>query len=198
MGRKSQDLDKKLILIGQSLIQEVGVSRVSLREVARLADVNLGMLSYHFKGKEDFIIKCLDNLYAPFIAELETINLDEVKDHDFEQLLFKLGKFSRDNRKIILLLLKDMLSNDEVVKDFISKNFTQHFRLTMKALRSYLDVQDDNHLKIDTALKMIVALVGGPSLMAGFQEIVFEKNHTESDEQLKARIQFVCSTLKKL
>lgn len=198
MGRKSQDLDKKLILIGQSLIQEVGVSKVSLREVARLADVNLGMLSYHFKGKDDFIIRCLENLYAPFITELESINLEEVKEHDFELLLFKLGKFSRDNRKIILLLLKDMLSSDEIVKDFVSKRFTQHFRLTMKALRSYIDVQDENNLKVDTALKMIIALVGGPSLIAGFQEVVFEKKSSESDEQLRSRIKYVCTVLKTL
>lgn len=198
MGRKSQDLDKKLILIGQTLIQEVGVSNVSMREVARIANVNLGMLSYHFQGKEDFILKCLNHLYTPFVSELEEINLDELKDHDFELFLFKLGQFSRNNRKLILLLIKDMLSQDAVVKEFITQNFAKHFELTLKALRAYLKAPHDNHLKIETALKLIVALVGGPSLISGFQEIVFEKETAETDEQLKERIKFVCSVMKSL
>lgn len=198
MGRKSQDLDKKLILIGQTLIQEVGVSKVSMREVARLAEVNLGMLSYHFKGKDDFILKCLDHLYAPFVAELEEINLDEMKEHDFELFLFKLGQFSRNNRKLILLLIKDMLSQDEVVKTFITQNFTRHFQLTMKALRSYLKVPHEDHKKIENPMKLIIALVGGPSLINGFQECVFDKETSETDEQLKERIKFVCSAMKLL
>lgn len=91
MGRKSSDLDKKMVEAGIALIKERGVA-APVREVAELAGANLGMFNYHFGTKEKFLIRALTEVYDKFIGELtETVETDS----DLELVLFQLAKFSR-------------------------------------------------------------------------------------------------------
>lgn len=198
MARKSQDLDKKLILIGQSLIQEIGVSNLSMREVAKVADVNLGMLSYYFKGKDDFILSCLNELYAPFVKELEEIEIESFSEENFELFLSKLAYFSRDNRQLIIILIKESISQDENVKKFIKDNFSKHFDLIKNALRSFLKIKSTEKEREQLAFQYLIALIGFPSLLSGFIEIVKSKQKSETDEQLNQRVKKALRILKEI
>lgn len=188
MARKSQDLDKKLILIGQSLIQEVGVSQLSMREVAKIAEVNLGMLSYHFNGKEDFVLKCLNALYTPFLEDLKSIDISSEKTDSFLEFLMKLAFFSRDNRKLILIIIKDIISQDRTTISFIIEHFSEHFRIIQKSLNHFLGLQDSDREKQKLAFQLFVSLIGFPSLLNGVVEICQSSTERETDEQLAKRV----------
>lgn len=187
MARVSRDLDKKLLIVGQALIEEVGVSKFSLREVARIANVNLGMINYYFEGKEDFVLKVLQEIYRPFLEELERLSNQAADQLGFENFLFELAKFSRDNRKLILILIKDIISNDPTVKQFILTHFTSHFNLLQKALEAKVGPNKNS----GAILRFVIASIGMPNLILGFQEIILSSAQdlvAETDDELKKRV----------
>lgn len=197
MSRTSRDLDKKLLVVGQALIQEVGVSQFSMREVARLADVNLGMINYYFKGKEDFVLKILQEVYRPFIAELEGLSHQVSEPQGFEKFLYELARFSRDNRKLILILIKDVISGDALVKKFILTHFSSHFKLIKKAL----ELKTGANKNLDGILRFVISSIGMPNLILGFQEIIMPPGKSviiETDDELKMRVQMTIEGLEKL
>ncbi|MBN1226445.1 MAG: TetR/AcrR family transcriptional regulator, partial [Deltaproteobacteria bacterium] len=49
MPRPSKNTDKRLIQAALKMLPKTGCSGLSLRSVARIADVNPGMFYYHFK-----------------------------------------------------------------------------------------------------------------------------------------------------
>lgn len=199
MGRTSKDLDKKLILIGQAMIQDAGVTGLSLREVARKANVNLGMLNYYFDGKDDFVLKCLADLYNPFLEELKQVKIAGDSEKNFEDFLFKLAVFSRDNRKLIIILLKDMISQDEVVAGFISKNFSDHFQLIQASVIHFLKMEKAEQAKKELAFRYVLSLIGLHNLIVGFKEMIQGKSATnDSDEELLQRVKLTIATLKQL
>lgn len=200
MARKSQDLDKKLILIGQALIQEVGVSGLSLREVARIADVNLGMLSYYFDGKEDFILKALSALYVPFIADLEELNTlhDDKSKTRLEDMLMKMATFSRDNRKLILVLLKDVLSGDPIAQKFIHLHFSKHFKIVQKEIALYLKHHHHSTKNAPKMFRYLISSIGMPNVLLGYQELFLESADAdliETNEEIKLRVKAVLTSL---
>jgi len=185
MGRKSSDLDKKMVEAGIALIKERGVAKLSVREVAELAGANLGMFNYHFGTKEKFLIRALTEVYDKFIGELtETVETDS----DLELVLFQLAKFSRDNREILTSILSDMLSNEAVVSQFLRKNFSKHFKLLAASAQKHVREQGhkiENHHHV---VRYLVGAVGIPNiLLEVYNRGTSKKINPETDEELRRR-----------
>ncbi|NOT78872.1 MAG: TetR/AcrR family transcriptional regulator [Bacteriovoracaceae bacterium] len=194
MARTSRDLDKKLILVGQALIQEVGVSGFSLREVARLADVNLGMINYYFDGKEDFILKILSSIYMPFLEDLENLSSEgSTPTEKLEDLLLKMAFFSRDNRQLILLIIRDLVSGDQVVLNFVTAHFSKHFKILHENLDEYLLSSNKEKKLKPQMMRFIIASIGLPSVILSFQEKLnsemMSQEQEESNEEVKKRVE---------
>lgn len=201
MARTSRDLDKKLLLIGQALIQEVGVSGFSLREVARLANVNLGMINYYFNGKDDFILKVLSSIYLPFLTDLEKFNSEESDPlKKLEDLLFKMAFFSRDNRQLVLLIIRDLLIGDQVIQNFVTANFSKHFKVLNEIVDEYLmSSKKEKRLK-PQMMRFIIASIGFPSVILGFQEKMsietMKHEHEETNDEVNRRVKNIVTALR--
>lgn len=181
MARTSRDLDKKLLLVGEALIQEVGVSGLSMREVAKIAEVNLGMISYYFKGKDDFVFKILSNLYSPFILELESMkSLEHINEEErFKSLLEKMSKFSFHHRRLIMVLMKDLLSGDPTFKQFMAMHFSKHFTLISEEIIMFLKwkkISPTHWLKLQ---RTILSSIGLSNVMLAYQEM--HLNHDSNE-----------------
>lgn len=184
MARTSRDLDKKLLLVGEALIQEVGVSGLSMREVAKIAEVNLGMLSYYFKGKDEFVLKILSNLYSPFILELESMKSSQYENEEgrFKALLEKMSKFSYRHRRLIMVLMKDLLSGDPIFKNFMETHFSKHFALITEEIIIYLKYKKINPKHWPRLQRSILSSIGLSNVMLAYQEMHFNQRSNESDE----------------
>jgi len=198
MTRKSSHADQKLIEQGRKLLISKGASSLSIRELTSIADVNLGMFSYHFKNKENFIQIILDGIYEDFLSEL---NL-EVDGDDLEVLrrqLLVIAKFARDNRCLILSLLSDVLDEETVVQEFVKNKMRKHFGILAKTLKSC----QEHNLIIEAPLPLLVTQIIGsvglsnlvPELLkrlgvekAFNKKLVSVTKVLTSDEVLKQRI----------
>jgi AcrR family transcriptional regulator len=198
MARTSRDLDKKLLLVGEALIQEVGVSGLSMREVAKIAEVNLGMLSYYFKGKDEFVLKILSSLYSPFIHELESMkSLEHINEEErFKSLLNKMSQFSFTHRRLIMVLMKDLLSGDPTFKNFMETHFSKHFTLISDEIFTYLKWKKINPTHWPRLQRTILSSIGLSNVMLAYQEMHFNQRSNES-EQFDLQIQGVLALIEK-
>lgn len=134
MARKSTNTDKKLLIAGRKLLIKKGASKLSIREVCSLAKVNLGMFSYHFDDKNQFIEIILNEIYNEFIVNLESAENKNDLEALEEQLLV-ICFFARDNRHLILVLLNDILNAEKAVQRFSRLKMKKHFIILAKTIR---------------------------------------------------------------
>lgn len=156
MSRKSTNTDKKLLVEGRKLLLKKGASKLSIREVTGAAKVNLGMFSYHFDNKDQFIEKILSEIYDEFLSDF---NLAE-KESELETLesqLLLMGKFARDNRHLILVLLNDILNGEKAVQKFARLKMRKHFSILARTIMKC----QKKKLLIDAPLPLILTQIAG-------------------------------------
>jgi AcrR family transcriptional regulator len=173
MSRPSQNTDEKLIKTGLEMLEQSGLSRMNLRQVAAKAGVNLGMIHYHFKTKDQFIHAVLQDIYEKFFANF-SLKVEEGKTplEKLRQAVFTLGQFSRDNRRLLLSLIQDALDHNKEVRAFVQKNFTRHGLIILDLISQCQ--RNGSLVKMDKAQMLVFLLpsVLAASLMVGMLEHV--------------------------
>jgi len=134
MARKSSNADKKLINAGRKLLIKKGASSLSIRELADLAGVNLGMFSYYFRTKDKLIEKILDEIYSDFISDLQ-LSTDSDDLARLRKQLLVMAKFARDNRELILSIFNDVLNEEKMVQNFVRSKMKKHFLILAKTIK---------------------------------------------------------------
>lgn len=130
MSRPSNHTDLRLIKTAREMYPKFGCARLSLRDVAKKSNVNLGMFHYYFKTKNEFIKRVFHNFYEEFLE-----NFDPEPDADgssFDKLrstLLKIAFFTRDNNEFMSALFSDLMNGEPVATEFARKNFNRHFKL---------------------------------------------------------------------
>ena len=72
--RKSRKREEKRRQIAASAIEaltQLGYANTSMRDIASVSDMSLGMLSYYFGDKSDLIIYCVTNYKSDFVRASE-------------------------------------------------------------------------------------------------------------------------------
>lgn len=68
-----QDAKERLLLAATQLFAEKGYSAVSIRLLAKVANVNSALVSYYFGGKEGLYKEVLQNQFLQAVARIEAI-----------------------------------------------------------------------------------------------------------------------------
>lgn len=118
-----KDTRDKLIEAGTPLFAWKGFSGVSIREVAKMAEVNSALISYHFGGKEGLYAAVLENNLAALLTALEKINSSclepERRIEQFARAVSALHK----QRPFLLRLLQGEFINPTVCFENIIKPY---------------------------------------------------------------------------
>ena len=172
MGRPSQNTDQRLIKAAVELIPETGFSGLSLRKVAQKAGVNLGMFTYHFKNKEEFRQRVLQELYESFYARL---TLEVAKSGDPEEqlrhALTLVARYIRENRKLLLAIGRDVLEKDMLIIRFVEDNFYRHVLVLVDLIRkNRKSGKVQKNLSMPMILVFLIANLAVPNMMAAVLE----------------------------
>ena len=144
----------KLLNVATRLFSERGFNGVSIREISRVSDVSISMISYHFGGKErlySFILKELFSCYD-YVDELELMNskpLDKIKNY----ILWSLSKH-RGNDCFTKIYINELVNKtkfyDSIAKPLVSKSYNALFNIVEegKADGSFRTDIDSNALAI--------------------------------------------------
>jgi AcrR family transcriptional regulator len=207
MPRPSKNTDKKLVETACEMLRESGVHTLRLRDVAKKAGVNLGMFHYHFKTKEAFTQRVLQEVYEKFFREfsLET-SRGGTPLEKLRAALIILGKFALDNRRLILGRVHDVLNKDKTVLDFVLANFPRHVRVIFDLLRQCRKDGALRKLPFPTMLPMVIGSVIAPALALAMLEhldikrisfipVLLIKRELASEKAIAARVDLALSAL---
>ncbi len=168
MSRPSRNTDLLLTEEARKILPKTGFTGLNLREVASKAGVNLGMFHYHFKTKREFTRRVLETIYEEFFLDLSIeASRGEAPLENLRSALNSMGRFSRNNRALILSLIGDVLNGDREVVRFVKINFGRHFGVLSKIIR---ECQKTGALEKEPLPLVITHLLGA----VGVPHLIFE------------------------
>lgn len=158
MSRPSRNTDQLLLRAGRELISKTGFSGLKVRQIAARAGVNLGMFHYYFKTKEKFARNVLQELYEEFFKRfsIESSGKGDSKER-LRRALNILGRFVRDNRKLILVLLQDVLQGHKEIIKFARDNVPRHLSIIISLIKQ---CQKEGSMRKMSAPMVISFLLG--------------------------------------
>jgi AcrR family transcriptional regulator len=166
MSRPSRNIDQLLISTARELLPETGCRGFSIRQLTERAGVNLGMFHYHFKTREHFLSRVLQDLYQEmfttltFQAHAERPPLDNLR-----AAITVLGRFARDNRFLVRRLLADALSGDTTAQTFFRQNFPRHLGVMAELLSAGQRAGTIRKLPLTQALAFLGGAVALPNIL---------------------------------
>jgi AcrR family transcriptional regulator len=163
MSRPSGNADRKLIDAGRELLARKGISGLSVREVASRAGVNLGMFHYHFRTKDEFARRVLQEIYEEFFSRLALEASEGGPRQRLERALTVLARFARDNRALVLCLAGDAVAGHKPSIEFLLKNAPRHVKIVAGLVR---DCQEAGVLRRSPLVRVMVFMGGGVILPA--------------------------------
>lgn len=162
MPRPSQDIDQALLRAGRELYPERGCAGLAVRAVAEHAGVNLGMLHYHFRTKDNFLRAVLQQMYEEMFEQL---SLEAAHDATARQrlraALIALAGFLRTNRRSVARVWIDAMAGEPVARDFMRANAPRHIGLLAALLEA---AQREGSLRELPPLQRLVTLLGAVAL----------------------------------
>jgi AcrR family transcriptional regulator len=135
MSRPSAHLDRKLVSAARAMLPRTGLSGLCVREVARRAGVNAGMFHYHFKTKDVFVRRVLQECYEDFLQSFrEAAEGPGGPRARLRRVLVSFGRFARDNRVMYTLMLRELLNASPEMYDFAKANFPRHASMVLSLI----------------------------------------------------------------
>lgn len=166
MARPSRNCDRMLLEAGADLLREKGVTGISVRQVCDRAGVNLGMFTYHFHTKENFLRQLLTQAYEDFFRQIVT-GVQDV-ENPLERLLTMLDQaidYIDSNRALARALFKDGVRGTPLVAEMVSNNFPRHLKVIFELVR---DSQKAGILREDLSTVQILITLGSALVLPMF------------------------------
>ena len=167
MPRPSRNVDVLLLRAGRELFPETGATRLSVRRIAARAGVNLGMFHYHFGTKDVFVRRLLQDLYDEMFAKLELAAAAGTPIEALRGALNVLGRFARDNGRLLRRLFTDALGGEPLAVEFLRANVPRHVAVILGLVKAGQKAALLRPLAPPQALFFLAGSVAFPILIAG-------------------------------
>lgn len=158
MPRPSSNCDARLLEAGGEILREKGLPGLSVRQVCQRAGVNLGMFTYHFQTKENFLRQLLEKTCDAFFRGLLDFHHDN--DEPLDRLISALDNaIVRIDAESCLAatLFQECVKGTPCVLELAEAHLPRHLKLLVELIR---DCQASGKLRNDIpAEQVLCALV---------------------------------------
>lgn len=166
MSRPSAHLDRKLVSAARAMLPVTGFSGLAVREVARRAGVNAGMFHYHFKTKEAFLHRVLQECYEDFLESFrEAAEGPGGARARLRRVLVSFGRFARDNRVMYTLMLRELLNARPEMYAFAEANFPRHASVVMSLIEDCRREKTVRPLPVPMLAMFAMSTMGLPNVV---------------------------------
>ena len=199
MARPSRSQDQKLVDTARAMLPQTGISGLSLRSVAQKAGVNLGMFHYHFKSKDAFVRRLLQETYENFFVTFsEAAQVGQSPIARLRSVLVAFAIFARDHRTFYALLARELLNEQPQCKKFVSDNFPRHSSILISLIKECKQQGLVRDLPVPVLAAFAMTSMGVPNILVA----ALERNKTRTiagfplqvildDKMIKARADMV-------
>jgi AcrR family transcriptional regulator len=168
MARPSRNLDRALLAAGRELFPAYGCAGLTIRQVADAAGVNIGMFHYHFGSREAFLRALLQQVYEEMFVTLTLESGRELEPVAAIRSAFRvIGRFVRENRRVIIRVMADAISGEVVARDFLRENMPRHFGVIVMLIAEGQRRGVIRAMAPRQALAFCVGAIGSPILLGG-------------------------------
>jgi len=132
MPRPGKNIEQLLLQSGRQLYAERGGERLTMRALTEHAGVNLGMFHYHFKTKDAFLRRLLDEMYEEMFGQLSgRLQHEGPPLQRLREGLFYLACFVREHRQMLGRIVADAAAGQQVAVEFLRTNAPRHLQLLL-------------------------------------------------------------------
>jgi AcrR family transcriptional regulator len=143
MARPRSDLRDRLIASARQLFLLYGVDGASLRDIARAAGTNVGMIYYYFPSKDELFEAVIAD-FLPVLVERIGVALapDAPLAERFERLFLNFGRMSDEELVSLRLILREILVSSERRQKVVALAGRAHVPLILGAVLEGLRTGD--------------------------------------------------------
>ena len=104
---------------GRKLFSERGFAAVGVRDIAKEADVNISMISYHFKGKSGVLKEILSGFFSEYSEKVRNIvNISSDPPVFISNLIESLVPFFREHSREAIIFASEMPVDSSDITEF--------------------------------------------------------------------------------
>jgi AcrR family transcriptional regulator len=110
MARPASDIRSRIIIAARERFLLEGVDGAALRQIAKDAGTNIGMVYYYFKTKDELFLAIVQDVYGDLLADIERLlHTDVTEAQRFAAFYDRLSRMSADEFAVIRLVMREAL-----------------------------------------------------------------------------------------
>jgi AcrR family transcriptional regulator len=136
MARPPSDIAARIITAARARFLREGVEGASLRQIAKDAGTNIGMVYYYFKTKDDLFLAIVQDVYGVLLADMTQILLasDLPEEQRFGPLYERVSRLSSEEFDVLRLILREALVSSTRLKHLGDLFLRGHIPIVLTAL----------------------------------------------------------------
>jgi AcrR family transcriptional regulator len=135
MGRPRSDIQPRIVEAARARFLSEGVDGASLREIARDAGTNIGMVVYYFPSKDDLFLAVIEEVYAGVVDDMEKILAPGRPARErLRGAFLRLGSASDLELDVVQLMAREGLSSSNRLRRIVARVMRGHVPLVMAAI----------------------------------------------------------------
>jgi AcrR family transcriptional regulator len=166
MPRPRSDIQPRIVHAARARFLAEGVDGASLREIARDAGTNIGMVVYYFPTKDDLFLSVVEEVYARVVADMAQILGGDGAAHErLRRAFVRLGTASDLELEVMQLVAREALSSSSRLRRIVARFMRGHVPLLMATISDGIQNGEfDAAIPAPIVLLAVVGLGGLPQM----------------------------------
>jgi len=136
MARPASDIGPRIVHAARERFLHEGVDGASLRNIAKDAGTNIGMVYYYFKTKDELFLAVVEETYSKVLADItHTLGQDASPEQRIAQLYQRVAALSEDEFKVIRLILREALVSSTRLSGVLRRFQSGHIPIVLELVQ---------------------------------------------------------------
>ena len=167
MARPRSDIRLRLVAAARARFLAHGVDGASLRDIARDAGTNIGMIYYYFPTKDDLLLAVLEERYAVLVEDfIVALGPDVPPAERIRRLYRRVGRMSDEELVTLKLIAREALGSTQRLKKVLERFQRGHLPLVLRAfMEGMADGTFDPSIPLGVLLMSAMSIGAFPQLI---------------------------------
>jgi AcrR family transcriptional regulator len=167
--KQDRDTEKDIIQAARKIFQEKGFKETTMRDVAAEANVNMAMLHYYFRSKENLFFLVLDEAFRLLVEKIVTILTNDSLDifEKIRAIVKEYITFFSEKPYLPQFIMGEMIRNPEWMRKRMVQNmsFLIVFRTFSEQVEKEYEKGTIQHISALSLLLNIISLCVFPAIV---------------------------------
>jgi AcrR family transcriptional regulator len=135
MSRPRSDIQPRIVEAARARFLAEGVDGASLREIARDAGTNIGMIVYYFPTKDELFLSVVEHVYASFVRDVaQILGAAGPASERLRRGFVRLGTASHLELEVMQLIAREALSSSTRLQRIFARIVRGHVPLLIETI----------------------------------------------------------------